>query len=90
MKCKECSREAEWLVVDFDAFDELFTPLCDEHLRQICELEGEVNLEFSLIDNLTMKEVIDMANSKWKYLKGKYLNLLKICSKKGEVKSGNE
>jgi hypothetical protein len=83
MKCKECDKEAEWLVTDFDAFDELFTPLCEEHFQQLLKMEGEVNLDyFCVIDNLTVGEVIAMANEKWKYLSHKYSNLLKLYSKK--------
>jgi hypothetical protein len=82
MKCKECDKEAKWLVIDFDAFDELFTPLCEEHFQQILQMEGEVNLDFDLIDNLTIEEVMSMANEKWKYLSHKYSNLLKLYSKK--------
>jgi hypothetical protein len=80
MKCKECDKEAEWLVTDFDAFDELFMPLCEEHLDQLLRMEGEINVDFNMIDNLTVGEVIAMANEKWKCLRGKYLDLLKIYS----------
>jgi hypothetical protein len=57
-------------------------------LKNVKERYGKIGRRGLLVKLL--EEVIDMANGKWKYLKGKYLDLLKIFSKKGEVKSGNE
>jgi hypothetical protein len=89
MKCKECDQEAEWLVIDLTPFEELFLPLCENHFQKLKEMEGELNLDFYFIKNLSLESIIAEANEKWKYLNQKYLNLLKRYEKmkSGEVKS---
>lgn len=80
MKCKECDREAKWLVIDQMPYDELFLPLCEEHFQELKGMEGELNLEFDFIELLTLDEVVSKANEKWKHMNQKYKNLLEEYS----------
>jgi hypothetical protein len=86
LKCKDCDAKASWLLIDFEGFSELFTPLCEEHYQQLVKMEGEVNLDFGIIENLTLEDIIAKANEKWKYLSEKYSILLKQRSELKEVK----
>lgn len=89
MKCHECEKEAVWLVEDLAPYDDLFFALCEEHFQELREMEGEMNLDFSLIANLTLDEIIKKANGKWKYLSIKYSQTLKLYSEANKV-FGNE
>jgi len=80
MKCSNCDRESKWLLVDSIPYDLLFEPLCEQHFQEIRGMEGEMNLDFHLIANITVDDVIGIANEKWKYMKKKYSNLLKLHS----------
>jgi len=79
MKCKECDREAKWLIVDLSPY-ELFVSLCEEHFQELREMEGEVNLDFELIANLSLEDVVSKSNEKWRYMNKRYSNLLKLYS----------
>jgi len=81
MKCKECDREAKWLIVDLPPYDDLFLPLCEEHFQELREMEGEMNLDFELIANLSLEDIVTKSNEKWKYMNKRYSNLLNLYSK---------
>jgi len=75
MNC-ECGKEAKWIIIDQIPYDELFLPLCDLHFQELAHMEGEMNLDFELIDNLSLEDIIIKANEKWKYMNEKHRNLL--------------
>lgn len=81
IKCHECNQEAKWLVEDQMPYDELFLPLCEEHFQELVQMEGEMNLDFNLIDNLGLDDLITKSNEKWKYMNQKYRNVLSEWSK---------
>lgn len=83
MKCLECDKEAVWLVIDQQPYEELFIPLCEEHFQELREMEGEMNIDFFLIENLSLGEVISQANDKWKWTSKRYSKLLKLYSELG-------
>lgn len=78
MKCSSCIKEAKWLLIDSVPYKFLFEPLCEEHFQELREMEGEMNLDFEYIKNLSLEDVIKKANEKWRYMQGKYKNLLKL------------
>jgi hypothetical protein len=80
MKCKECEHEAKWLIEDLAPYDDLFLPLCEEDFQELREMEGEMNLDFDLIEGLSLEDLVIKANEKWKYMSKKYSNLLKLYS----------
>jgi len=86
MKCHECNKEAKWIVIDQPPYEELFIPLCEEHFQALREMEGELNIDFELIDNLSLEEVVAKSNEKWKYINKKYSKLLKLYSEMKEEK----
>lgn len=77
MNCHECNREAKWLVIDQLPNEDLFLPLCDGCFQELKEMEGEMNLDFEYIPNVSLCDVLSMANEKWKYLNQKYSKILK-------------
>lgn len=78
MKCSNCDKKAEWLLIDSIPYELLFEPLCNEHFQELREMEGEMNLDFEYIENLSLGDVLKKANEKWRYMQGKYRNLLKL------------
>jgi hypothetical protein len=79
MKC-ECGKEAKWIIFDQTPYERLFEPMCEACFQELIHMEGEMNVEFELIGNLTLEDVIGKANEKWKYINKKYENTLKEYS----------
>ena len=89
MKCKECAdkgteREAEWLVIDQIPYEDLFLPLCGECFHELKEMEGEMNLDFELIENMDLEDIVRRVNEKWKFLVQKYKNTLQLVKEQKE------
>src|SRR4030042_3879117 len=61
MKC-DCGKEATHVLIDFAAYDALFTPLCDHHFEEVRVMEGELNIDYEWIPNLTLEDVVEKAN----------------------------
>jgi hypothetical protein len=83
MKCSNCDEEAIWLLVDSIPYTLLFEPMCDKHFHELCHMEGEMNLDFKLIKNITIEDLVKISNEKWTFMKKKYTNVLKLY---GELK----
>jgi hypothetical protein len=81
MKCHECDQEATWIVTDQSPYEDLFLPLCEEHFQELRGMEGEMNLDFDLIANLSLEDIVTKTNEKWKYMNSKYRNVLDRYSK---------
>ncbi len=62
MKCHDCKEEAKWIIFEAAPYDVFFMPVCEEHFQENIELEGEMNLEFELIANMSLDDVILKAN----------------------------
>ena len=62
MNCHYCGKEAKWIIFDAAPYDVFFMPVCEAHFQENIELEGEMNLEFELIANMTLDAAILKAN----------------------------
>lgn len=92
MKCQDCERPARWIITQLAPYADkfLFYPVCEEHFQEIREMEGEMNLDFDLIDNLTVEEVINTANKEWAFIKKKTAWLWQENSKLTKSSVGSE
>jgi hypothetical protein len=90
--CHECDQDAKWIVEDLPGQDEYFLPLCEEHFQETVQMEGEINLDFQRIEDLTLKDVIGKANAHNKFWHKRYENLLKEFSalKKSQSSGGSK
>ena len=67
--------------------DTYFTPLCVEHFHETVQMEGEMNLDFDLIESLTIEEIIEKANKHNEFWEKRYHNLIQEYSDlKGKLK----
>lgn len=81
MKCHECNQKARWVVIDQSPYEDLFLPLCEEHFEELRGMEGEMNLDFELLDDVSDYEgLLDKANEKWRWMNKRYQNLLNLYS----------
>jgi len=78
LKCSSCNKAAEWILIDSVPYELLFEPLCEEHFREIREMEGEMNLDFVIVDETSISTLIYKANEKWKFLNDQNRRLLKL------------
>ncbi|RLI77482.1 hypothetical protein DRP04_11350 [Archaeoglobales archaeon] len=76
-KCSECDMPAEWMYID--EITPRLAPLCDEHMKEILMMEGEVNVQFFDIENV--EGWLQAINHLLQFREQKYLALLKEFSK---------
>lgn len=78
IKCGECNqREAKWVVFGLSDVNTYALPMCDEDFEETCRIEGEINLEFALIADLTLKDALEKVNKHIQALQKGHENLMK-------------
>ncbi len=87
MRCMDCivstitrdgpEFEAEWILFGDTTTDYQVKILCDPHLQQYREGEGDMNIDYKRIDEGVWFEVIEEVNKTLKYLNNQYARLLR-------------
>ena len=81
IKCLACptrnAQDAKYIVKDLDGVSEHFYPVCEEHFEEICRQEGEINVTYFEVEELTAAKTIEEANKNNAYWQKRYENLLK-------------
>ena len=72
--------EAEWILFGDSTTDYEVKILCDPHLQQYREGEGDINLNYKRIDEGIWFEIIEEVNKTSKYLNTQYARLLREYS----------
>lgn len=94
MRCMDCKefwpkpeQEAEWILIGDFGMKYQVRILCDSHLQQYREYEGDMNLNYKRLDAGVWFEVIEELNKTFEYLDEMYSRLLKEHSALKKVQS---